>query len=78
VRNVTITLDDETARWARAWAARHNTSVSRLLGEILAERMQQETGYEAACRRFVSKPPRPLRDDKRPYPERDSLHDRVR
>jgi hypothetical protein len=51
MKNVTITLDDDTATWARIWAARHNTSVSRLLGQLLAERMEQESGYEAAVPR---------------------------
>lgn len=78
MKNVTITLDEDTARWARVWAAQRNTSVSRLLGEVLAERMRQETGYEAAQNRFLSKSPQPLRADKTPYPDRDSLHDRVR
>ena len=30
MRNVTITLDEETARWARVEAAMRGTSVSRL------------------------------------------------
>ena len=78
MKNVTITLDEETAQWARVWAARRNTSVSRLLGQVLAERMHQETGYEAAKNRFLAKAPRPLRENNRPYPERDSLYDRPR
>jgi len=44
-KDVTVTLDEETVRWARVWAARRNSSVSRLLGEVLTERMRQETGY---------------------------------
>jgi hypothetical protein len=78
MKNVTITLDEETAHWARVWAARRNTSVSRLLGGLLAEKMRQESGYEMAKNRFLSKPPRPLREDRRPYPDRESLYDRVR
>jgi hypothetical protein len=34
MKNVTVTLDDEVARWARIWAARHNTSVLKLLGDV--------------------------------------------
>jgi plasmid stability protein len=26
MKNVTINLDEEVARWARVWAARHDTS----------------------------------------------------
>ena len=78
MKNVTITLDEETARWARVWAAHRNTSVSKLLGGLLAEKMRQENGYEIAKNRFLSKPARSLREDQRPYPDRESLHDRVR
>jgi hypothetical protein len=40
LRNVTVTLEDDVARWARIEAARRDTSVSRLLGELLKERME--------------------------------------
>lgn len=39
LRNVTVTLEEEVAKWARIEAARRDTSVSRLLGELLKERM---------------------------------------
>ena len=35
MKNVTITLKEEVARWARIKAAEKNTSVSRLVGEML-------------------------------------------
>ena len=76
MKNVTVLLDDEVARWARVWAARHNTSVSKLLGELLAERMKEETGYEAAMKRFLSHRPTRLKKEGEPYPHRDELHER--
>ena len=76
MKNVTVVLDDEVARWARVWAARHNTSVSKLLGELLAERMREETGYEAAMKRFLSRRPSRLKDEAERYPSRDALHER--
>lgn len=39
LRNVTVTLEQDVAQWARIEAARQDTSVSRLLGELLKERM---------------------------------------
>jgi len=39
LRNVTVTLEEDVARWARIEAARRDTSVSRLLGELLKEKM---------------------------------------
>jgi hypothetical protein len=76
MKNVTITLDEEVAQWARVWAAQHDTSVSKMLGQCLAERMRAENGYEAAMKRFLSQKPRRLRKQSVPYPTRDSLHER--
>jgi len=41
LKNVTITLEEETLRWARIKAAEKGTSVSKLVGQILE---QQRTG----------------------------------
>ena len=50
MKNVTVTLDDRVADWARVWAAQHRTSVSRMLGNLLAEKMAQDERYAAAKR----------------------------
>jgi len=79
MRNVTVTLDDEVADWARVWAARHNTSVSRMLGELLAERMAFEEQYAVAMEEFLAVAPVKLSSAKRAgqhYPERAALHER--
>jgi hypothetical protein len=44
LRNVTVTLEEDVAQWARIEAARRDTSVSRLLGELLKERMATQDG----------------------------------
>jgi hypothetical protein len=41
MKNVTITLDEEVARWARICVAKQDTSLSRLVGELLREKMRQ-------------------------------------
>jgi hypothetical protein len=41
VKNVTISLDEKTAAWARKQAAEQNTSLSRLVGELLESSMRQ-------------------------------------
>ena len=74
--NLTITTDEEVLRWARVRAAEQNTSVARLVGELLRRHMQCESQYEAARRRFMSRKPRRL--SRGPYPSRDELHDRAR
>jgi hypothetical protein len=42
-----VTLEEDVARWARIEAARRDTSVSRLLGELLRERMSAQDGSAA-------------------------------
>lgn len=77
MKNVTVTLDEKVARWARLRAAELNTSVSRLLGGILAEAMRQERGYEAARRTWLDAEAQPLSAAGRRYPRREELHDRA-
>ncbi|HJV69588.1 CopG family transcriptional regulator [Ideonella sp.] len=50
MKNVTVTMEDSVAEWARLEAARRNTSVSRLVGEMLAEKMRHDDAYERAMR----------------------------
>jgi len=76
MRNVTITLEDETADWARVWSAGHQTSVSRMLGELLAEKMRAEEQYSLAMESYLSFPPLPLAQPEQPYPSRDAAHER--
>jgi hypothetical protein len=76
MKNVTITLEESVARWARIWAARENTSVSRLLGEMLRERMLREESYQAAKRQFLARKPVLLKREGQSYPGREELHER--
>jgi len=76
-RNVTITLDEATARWARLEAARRDTSVSQLVGELLREHMLEQRSYEAAMRQFLSREPTRLKEAGR-YPARGVVHERRR
>ena len=46
LRNITITLEESIARWARIEAARRDNSVSRLLAGILKARMLEEDAYQ--------------------------------
>ena len=76
-RNVTVSLDEETARWARIEAARRDISVSAFLAEILEERMSQTAGYEDSRKDFLGRGPRRLKPEGAGYPTRDDLHDRA-
>ena len=75
-KNVTITLDEETARWARVEAARRDTSVSKLLGEMLRSRMRQEAQYDAAKQTYFAQEPAIHRRVGGRLPSREELHDR--
>jgi hypothetical protein len=76
LRNVTITLQEDVARWARLEAARNDTSVSRLLGDILQQRMAERDEYDRAMRRALGRKPF-MKSDGR-YLSRDEAHDRGR
>ncbi len=76
LRNVTVTMEERVARWARLEAARKETSVSRLLGAILKERMLEKDRYERAMRRALTRKPF-LKTDGR-YLSREEVHDRAR
>ena len=54
MKNVTITVEDATLEWVRIEAARRNTSVSRLVGEMLTEKMQHDDAYARAQRDWVA------------------------
>ena len=77
MKNVTITLDEATAAWARVRAAERGISLSRLVGEMLASHMQQDREYEEAMRHWLSKKPTKLRSSGERYPTRDEIHDRA-
>ena len=77
MRNVTITLEEEVALWIRIEAAKRETSVSRLVGEMLRERMQTGAAYEEARRQFFSTAPQPLGKSGAALPSREEVHDRT-
>lgn len=76
MKNVTITLDEETARWARIRAAEQNTSVSRLVGEMLRDQMRDEEAYRLAMQEYLGLEPKMLKSAGTGYPRRDDLHER--
>lgn len=73
MKNVTITVEDSALEWARIEAAKRNTSLSRLVGEMLVEKMQREDNYARAEREWLA-------DDvtftstAQPYPRRAEIY----
>jgi plasmid stability protein len=76
MKNVTITLSEEVARWARVRAAKENTSVSRLVGEMLREKMRDEETYLLSMEQYQSQRPKKLKKAGPGYPSRSELHER--
>jgi hypothetical protein len=50
MKNVTITVDDAALEWVRIEAARRNTSVSKLVGEMVLDKMRHDDAYTRAQR----------------------------
>lgn len=76
MKNVTITLKEDVARWARIRAAEQETSVSKLVGEMLREKMLDERNYLTAMQDYLARTPRALKKKEDKYPKREGLHDR--
>ncbi len=54
VKNITITLDEQTAAWARVHAAEQDMSLSRFVGELLRRHMRESREYQEAMQRYLS------------------------
>jgi hypothetical protein len=76
MRSVTITVNEEVARWTRIRAAEQSTSLSRMVGEVLREMMRREGSQEQAMQRFLARAPQRLREAGGPYPIRKDLYDK--
>jgi hypothetical protein len=57
LKKVTITLEEEALRRARMLAAEEKTSVSRLVGRMLEDRMRLPDEYWAAYEKWKRIPP---------------------
>jgi hypothetical protein len=77
MKNITVTLDEETAAWARVYAAGQNKSLSRFLGELLERTMRESREYDDAMRQYLSKKPSRLNREGAPNPGREELHERT-
>ena len=76
MKNVTITLPEDLARWLRVRAAENNRSVSRWVAELLAGMRRQEDEYEVAMKQALAVKPRKMEWVDGLKPTREELHDR--
>jgi hypothetical protein len=75
LRNVTVTLEAELARWARIEAARHEMSMSRFLALLLKKEREEKDQYAAAMKRAMGRKAFLKTDGK--YLSREEAHDRA-
>lgn len=76
MKNITITLPEPVARWARIHAAEREVSVSRMVSDLLEEKMKSADEFDAAMSSFQARKPRKLRKTGEPLPSRESLYER--
>ena len=75
MKNVTITVEDSALEWARIEAAKKNTSVSRMVGEMLADKMRHNDAYGRAMHEWMTKDIT-WKSDGSPYPTREETYKR--
>ena len=76
MRNVTITLDNETAAQAKVHAAERGMSLSRYIGEVLRRELRNGDIYDAAYCSWRAGRAFPLAGPAQPYPRREEAYDR--
>jgi len=74
MRKITVRLEDEVARWARLEAARNGVSASRLLGDLLRQRMFETDAYQRAMRQALAR--KLFMKSEGQYLSREEAHDR--
>ena len=75
LKNVTVTVEEETLQWARRKAAEKNTSVSKLIGRMLEDEMRRTDEYWKAYERLKKIKPIPGFDASK-RGTRDEIYDR--
>lgn len=75
MKNITITLPDELAHRAKVFAAEQNTSVSKYVGGLLAEKMKAEQGYQVSMRNWLRQKPVAMSESTKAYPKREALYE---
>ena len=79
MKNITITLPEDVARWLRVKAAENERSVSKWLAELLEDMQCQEDEYEVAMEQFLTRArePRKIKWIDGRKPTREELYDRL-
>jgi hypothetical protein len=75
MKNVTITVEDGILEWTRVEAAKRGSSVSRMVGQMLAEKRRPGDADERADREWTAAIGKGgLHSGGQPYPRRDEIY----
>jgi len=75
MKNVTISMDEDTLAWVRAQAARKGLSVSAYLGQSAVKDRAADSDFETDMEAFLATPRAPMSDGGRTF-NREELYDR--
>ena len=76
MKNLTIALPDDVARWLRVKAAEDDRTVSRWVAELLERMHRQQDDYDVAMQRYLAMQPRKIEWSEGRKPTREALYDR--
>ena len=76
MKNVTIPLPDDVARWLWVKAAENDRSIAGWIVELLARMRRQEDRYEIAMKRYMAMKPRRIDWPDGRKPTHEELYDR--
>ena len=76
MKNVTITLPEDLARWVRIRAAEDERSVSKWVAELLETMRRRQDDYDTAMERLLARKPWKMEWPDGRRPTRDELYDR--
>lgn len=76
MKSITITLDEDIARWVNACAVQHNSSISQFINCLLRQQMLVEVSYESAMQQYLSTHPSFLKEPSQSLPSREEVNDR--
>ena len=75
-QNITVAIDKQLLKRARAFAAQRGTSISAMLADELQKAIARETAYQQAQAKALAQLIAPFRLGGGKMPAREALHDR--
>ena len=76
MKNITITLPGDVARWLRVKVAENDRGVAGWIVELLTRMRRQDDRYESAMKRYLAMKPRRIDWPDGRRPTREELYDR--